>query len=132
MSRIDYVYDDGKWIDLEGPRKDIFFTPVSKKNTYFHIPNSEIVLRLPSEFTIGNKPLGEIINIHGEKIDDIPPFIHPAYRGDSNRYSCQLAWIQNCHNSIVSFVVYCPIIQDFRIKLDLKTMKYAPPEFGVR
>lgn len=130
MGRV--AYNDGNWLDLKGARKDIQFTPISADNYYFHIPESEVILCLFSKSCYFDQYLGEIFDMDGIKINDIPAFVHPDYKGIVCQYQSKVAWVQEYNQGIISFVVDCNSLPSFRIKLDLTSMTYLKPKFGVR
>jgi hypothetical protein len=126
------AYQDGGWIDLDGLRPDIQFKPLDQKDYYFHVPKTEIVLRLYSRQCGSKEPLGEILTLKGKKIGDVPPFKHPNFKDFDKYYESQIGWVDGVKGNIVSFVIHCRTPQDFRVKLDLDTLTYSKPEFGVR
>ncbi len=129
MSRV--TYKNGGWADSNGPRPGIGFEPPSGDDYYFHVVERGIVLRWFNKDCGESEPLGEVYSVSGRKIASIPPFVHPAYRGLKLSYHSRLAWVQG-GDDVLSFVMHCQNPQDFRLKLDLRTMEYLEPEFGVR
>ncbi|WP_135079433.1 hypothetical protein [Terasakiella sp. SH-1] len=130
MTRI--AYKDGNWIDLDGSRPEISFIPLDTKDYYYHVPRTNIILRLYSHQCGANEPLGEILTAEGHIKDYIPPFKHPHFKDYIEKYRSQIGWVTGVDKNVVSFAIYCSNPQDFRIKLDLGTLKYCEPEFGVR
>lgn len=130
MSRIAYI--NGSWVDSSGPRSDIGFEPPSDSDYYFHIPERKIVLRWFNEGCRGCEPLGEVYSELGEKISDIPPYVHPSFRGSKLSYRSKLAWVQGVSGDKLSIVLYCSDLQDFHLTLDLRSMKYLELSNDVR
>ncbi|WP_299270919.1 hypothetical protein [uncultured Psychrosphaera sp.] len=130
MGRV--AYNGENWLDLKGTRKDIQFTPILADNHYFHVPEREVILCLFSKYCYFDQCLGEIFDMEGIKVNDIPVFVHPDYKGSVCKYQSKVAWVQEYNQGFISFVVDCNSLPSFRIKLDLTSMKYLKPQFGVR
>ncbi len=130
MSRVEFKND--QWIDIRGPKLEIELKPSADKGYYYYVPECKVVLWWPEEDRGPNDSLGEIYSISGDKICDIPAFVHPDYQGSREYYRSRFAWVQEVDGGIVSIVMYCPDFQNFRLKLSLATMEYVQVELGVR
>jgi hypothetical protein len=131
MARIAFDESKKSWVDLSGLRADIKITPI-ERDYYYHIPGSDFVLRGFSSECLADKSLGEIITRSGLLVQSIPPFKHPSFIGDYKNYKSHIAWVQGSEGDVVSLVICCSSLNDFRVKFNIKTLVYSEPDFNVR
>lgn len=99
---------------------------------YYYATKKGKILRLYSHTCKGSELLGEILNLEGQMLFEIPPFVHPSFKEPRRFYKSQLAWVQYENGDEVGFAVYCANPQDFRVKFNLATQSFFAPEIGVR
>ena len=131
MTRV--AFDDNKkaWVDLNGLRNDISIEP-DLHCYYYHLPDTDFVLKAFENESVYGKELGEIITRDGKLVNAIPFFQYPSFCADHKRYKCRIAWVQGYENDEVLLVVNCSEVGDLRVRFNLKTMEYSEPNFNVR